>query len=98
MRIAKRHCGLTWRSFNVGANIDLEVPQRFWSALAGKYGNKFFWRDNGETAAIKNAVSNPASQHTLVIDLAVNTMCIKPSFSVNTQLLHALMLWSLKTR
>lgn len=44
-------------NFNVGANIDLDVPQRFWSALAGKYGNKFFWRDNGETASVKLAVS-----------------------------------------
>jgi len=44
-------------NFNVGANLDLEIPSRFWSALAGKYGNKFYWRDNGETAAIKNAVS-----------------------------------------
>jgi hypothetical protein len=81
-------------SFNVGANIDLEVGvpsvsspvqierqpycclqgghlaafsvrvvmircanmQRFWSSLTGKYGNKFYWQDNGQEAAIVNAV------------------------------------------
>lgn len=46
-------------NFNVGANIDLEVgvPSRFWSSLAGKYGNKFYWQDNGQEAAVVNAVS-----------------------------------------
>ena len=30
--------------------------QRFWSSLAGKYGNKFYWQDNGQEAAVVNAV------------------------------------------
>lgn len=30
--------------------------QSFWSRLAGKYGSKFFWQDNGEDMAIVNAV------------------------------------------
>ena len=30
--------------------------QTFWSRLAGKYGNKFFWQERGEEAAIVNAV------------------------------------------
>lgn len=85
---------LLYCSFNVGANIDLEVgvpsvsmhtpcigastssfanmvlqhwslshidnvpapAQRFWSSLAGKYGNKFYWQDNGQEAAVVNAV------------------------------------------
>jgi hypothetical protein len=46
-------------NFNVGSNVDLEVgvPSRFWSSLSGKYGNKFYWQDNGQEAAIVNAVS-----------------------------------------
>lgn len=35
----------------------VQVPQSFWTRLAGKYGNKFYWRENGEEAAIKSAVS-----------------------------------------
>lgn len=74
----KLRFGLTRCSFNVGANIDLEVPQRFWSALAGKYGNKFFWRDNGETAAITNAVKTLASKllfsSVSVIEIEVNLL------------------------
>lgn len=42
---------------NVGQGVDLEVPQSFWSRLAGKYGNKFFWQEKGEAASITNAVS-----------------------------------------
>ncbi|GFR51930.1 hypothetical protein Agub_g14451, partial [Astrephomene gubernaculifera] len=44
-------------NFNVGAAVDLEVPRSFWSRLAGKYGNKFYWQQNGEAASILNAVS-----------------------------------------
>ncbi|GLI71385.1 hypothetical protein VaNZ11_016578 [Volvox africanus] len=44
-------------NFNVGAGIDLEVPRSFWGRLAGKYGNKFYWQENGEAASILNAVS-----------------------------------------
>ena len=32
------------------------LAQSFWSRLAGKYGNKFFWQEKGEQAAIVNAV------------------------------------------
>jgi hypothetical protein len=35
----------------------VQVPQSFWSRLAGKYGNKFYWQQEGEHAAIMNAVS-----------------------------------------
>ena len=31
--------------------------QSFWSRLAGKYGNKFYWQEKGESSAIMNAVS-----------------------------------------
>lgn len=31
--------------------------QSFWSRLAGKYGNKFYWQEKGEAASILNAVS-----------------------------------------
>lgn len=44
-------------NFNVGAALDLKVPQAFWSRLAGKYGTRFYWRDNGEAASILNAVN-----------------------------------------
>lgn len=44
-------------NFNVGQAVDLEVPRSFWSRLAGKYGNKFYWQEKGEAAAILNAVS-----------------------------------------
>ncbi|PNH00506.1 Thylakoid lumenal protein 2, chloroplastic, partial [Tetrabaena socialis] len=42
-------------NFNVGAGIDLEVPRSFWGRLAGKFGNKFYWQENGEAASILNA-------------------------------------------
>lgn len=54
-------------NFNVGQNVDLEVPRSFWSRVAGKYGNKFYFRDNGTEAAINNAVS------------AINTCLREPS-------------------
>ena len=44
-------------NFNVGQAIDLEVPRSFWSRLSGKYGNKFYWQENGESASIIDAVS-----------------------------------------
>jgi hypothetical protein len=31
--------------------------QSFWSRLAGKYGNKFYWQEKGEAASILSAVS-----------------------------------------
>lgn len=31
--------------------------QSFWSRLAGRFGTKFYWRDNGEDVAIVNAVA-----------------------------------------
>ncbi|KAL1566010.1 thylakoid lumenal 15.0 kDa protein 2, chloroplastic-like [Salvia divinorum] len=43
-------------NFNVGASIDLDVPRSFWSRLAGKYGNMFYWKEKGEDAAIESAV------------------------------------------
>ncbi|KIZ06205.1 Thylakoid lumenal 15.0 kDa protein 2, chloroplastic Flags: Precursor [Monoraphidium neglectum] len=49
-------------NFNVGQGLDLEVPQSFWSRLAGKYGNKFYWQEKGEAAAITNAVSGAAAE------------------------------------
>ncbi|KAH9325336.1 hypothetical protein KI387_005514, partial [Taxus chinensis] len=32
-------------NFNVGASVDLDIPRSFWSRLAGKYGNLFYWRE-----------------------------------------------------
>ena len=44
-------------NFNVGEALDLEVPRSFWSRLSGKYGNSFYWKENGENASIIDAVS-----------------------------------------
>lgn len=32
-------------NFNVGTSVDLDVPRSFWSRLAGKYGNMFYWKE-----------------------------------------------------
>lgn len=45
-------------NFNVGANIDLRVPRSFWSRLTGKFGNKFYWQEKGESTSIINAVKS----------------------------------------
>ncbi|GAB2300618.1 hypothetical protein Dimus_034652 [Dionaea muscipula] len=44
-------------NFNVGAQVDLDVPHSFWSRLAGKYGNVFYWKEKGEDASIEAAVN-----------------------------------------
>ena len=44
-------------NFNVGANVDFQVPRNFWTRLAGKYGSKFYWQEKGEEAAIEAAVN-----------------------------------------
>lgn len=43
-------------NFNVGDQVDLDVPRSFWSRLAGKYGNIFYWKEKGEDAAVEAAV------------------------------------------
>ena len=32
-------------------------PQSFWSRLAGRYGTKFYWQEEGQDVAIVNAVA-----------------------------------------
>ncbi|PRQ43599.1 hypothetical protein RchiOBHm_Chr3g0470171 [Rosa chinensis] len=44
-------------NFNVGALVDLDVPRSFWSRLAGKYGNMFYWKEKGEDGSIEAAVT-----------------------------------------
>lgn len=44
-------------NFNVGSNVDLAVPQSFWTRLAGKYGTPFYFEEAGPEASIVNAVS-----------------------------------------
>lgn len=44
-------------NFNVGEQVDLEIPQSFWSRLAGKYGNMFYWKEKGEDTSIEAAVN-----------------------------------------
>uniref|UniRef100_A0A061R048 Thylakoid lumenal kDa protein chloroplastic-like n=1 Tax=Tetraselmis sp. GSL018 TaxID=582737 RepID=A0A061R048_9CHLO len=44
-------------NFNVGSNVDLMVPRNFWTRLSSKFGNKFFWQEQGEASAVLNAVS-----------------------------------------
>ncbi|KAK3445403.1 hypothetical protein EUGRSUZ_A01683 [Eucalyptus grandis] len=43
-------------NFNVGASVDLDIPRSFWSRLAGKYGNIFYWKEKGEDASVEAAV------------------------------------------
>ncbi|OVA06971.1 TPM domain [Macleaya cordata] len=43
-------------NFNVGAIVDLDIPRSFWSRLAGKYGNMFYWKEKGEDASVEAAV------------------------------------------
>ncbi|KAF7149462.1 hypothetical protein RHSIM_Rhsim03G0092100 [Rhododendron simsii] len=43
-------------NFNVGNTVDLDIPRSFWSRLAGKYGNIFYWKEKGEDASIEAAV------------------------------------------
>lgn len=43
-------------NFNVGDLVDLDIPRSFWSRLAGKYGNMFYWKEKGEDASIESAV------------------------------------------
>ena len=38
-----------------------DTPQNFWTRLASKYGNKFFWQEQGEASAMLNAVSHQAT-------------------------------------
>lgn len=43
-------------NFNVGAEVDLDVPKKFWSRLSAKYGNMFYWKEKGEDASVEAAV------------------------------------------
>jgi len=44
-------------NFNVGANIDLQVPPNFWTRLTSKFGTKKYWSTSGEDTAIVNSVA-----------------------------------------
>jgi len=44
-------------NFNVGGDIDLDVPRSFWTKLASRYGTKFYWQENGEGVSILNTVA-----------------------------------------
>ncbi|KAK3000562.1 hypothetical protein RJ639_020962 [Escallonia herrerae] len=43
-------------NLNVGTLVDLDIPRSFWSRLAGKYGNMFYWKEKGEDASVEAAV------------------------------------------
>ena len=43
-------------NFNVGDGVKFALPNIFWTRLSGKYGTKFYVRDNGIDLAITNAV------------------------------------------
>ncbi|XP_030924460.1 thylakoid lumenal 15.0 kDa protein 2, chloroplastic isoform X2 [Quercus lobata] len=38
------------------ADPTFDIPRSFWSRLAGKYGNIFYWKEKGEDASIEAAV------------------------------------------
>ena len=44
-------------NFNVGADVDLDVPRNFWTKLSSRYGTSFYWKDQGEGASILNTVA-----------------------------------------
>lgn len=58
-------------NFNVGSTVDLSVPRSFWSRLAGKYGNIFYWREKVDFCFARLfAVPWPSlPHHTLVLML-----------------------------
>lgn len=43
-------------NFNVGANADLAAPRNFWQKVSNKFGNKFYWQENGIDESILRAV------------------------------------------
>mmetsp|Transcript_35502 Transcript_35502/g.68059 ORF Transcript_35502/g.68059 Transcript_35502/m.68059 type:complete len:229 (+) Transcript_35502:75-761(+) len=43
-------------NFNVGSNIDVQVPPNFWTRLSSKFGTKKYWSTNGEDTSIMNSV------------------------------------------
>jgi hypothetical protein len=45
--------------------------QSFWSRLAGKYGNKFYWQEKGEAASIMSAVSALAARLAVSCDAMI---------------------------
>ncbi|KAK6152373.1 hypothetical protein DH2020_015008 [Rehmannia glutinosa] len=45
-------------NFNVGATVDLDIPRSFWSRLAGKYGNIFYWKEKVRLLGPFSTVSN----------------------------------------
>lgn len=58
--------------------------QSFWSRLAGKYGNKFYWQEKGEAASILNTVSrlHPTPSHMLTpVTLTPSESCCTPQVS-----------------
>ncbi|KAH0469481.1 hypothetical protein IEQ34_001039 [Dendrobium chrysotoxum] len=54
IEVAVHRCNIL--NFNVGATVDLDIPRSFWSRLAGKYGNIFYWKEKGEDASVEAAV------------------------------------------
>ncbi|WVZ17127.1 hypothetical protein V8G54_010109, partial [Vigna mungo] len=41
--------------------VDLDIPRNFWSRLAGKYGNIFYWKEKGEDASIEAALTTTSN-------------------------------------
>eukprot|EP00466_Bigelowiella_natans_P004203 jgi/Bigna1/47030/estExt_Genewise1.C_90118 len=43
-------------NFNVGENIDLQVPRNYWGRVSGKFGAKTYWQKEGADTAVVNAI------------------------------------------
>lgn len=40
----------------MGALVDLDIPRSFWSRLAGKYGNIFYWKEKVESLLLSGYI------------------------------------------
>ena len=62
LRVAVVFCKPTvWNYHHPPDQIRICHVQNFWTRLASKYGNKFFWQEQGEASAMLNAVSQAPS-------------------------------------
>ncbi|KAL6138547.1 hypothetical protein ACLB2K_063828 [Fragaria x ananassa] len=77
-------------NFNVGALVDLDVPRSFWSRLAGKYGNMFYWKEKGEDVSIEAAVTAISS---CLREPVGSDNCSEKPWMTRTEMLFQIVNW-----